>query len=67
MMTSSDYFIRCTIRNSETERGPSKAKIKTIRRVSKQTLDHDCGLTWFAIPGASEPTLVANQQFVLYR
>ena len=25
------------------------------------------GLTWFTIPGASEPTLIADQQFVLYR
>ena len=24
-------------------------------------------LTWLSIPGTSEPTLIADQQFVLYR
>ena len=39
--------------------------------MSKQTLvavdnDTKSGLAWFSIPGASEPTLITDQEFVLY-
>jgi hypothetical protein len=33
----------------------------------RMTKKANVGPTWFSIPAASEPTLVADQEFVLYR